>query len=179
MGSAALPVAVGAAWWLGVPALLAAALILAIVLALAGRAARSGRCTAAHLGGAGSVAARRAPALDCTARDRGTRGALARRAAAGRAFAALGFAEPSLMFLAGTDTRWFARPEAAARFLAAGPDRVVLVDRSEQPAFAAAAASLGLRPQRFATVRGFNYSNGHRVTLLLEENSNHVRNGVT
>ncbi|MGH7212452.1 MAG: ArnT family glycosyltransferase, partial [Acetobacteraceae bacterium] len=84
-------------------------------------------------------------------------------------FAALGFAEPSLMFLAGTGTRWFASPPAAARFLAGGPDRVVLVESREQPAFAAAAAALGVHPQGFATVRGFNYSNGHRVTLLLEE----------
>ena len=84
-------------------------------------------------------------------------------------FAALGFAEPSLMFLAGTNTRWFAKAPAAARFLAAGPDRVVLVDSRQQPAFAAAAAALGVRPHGFATVRGFNYSNGHRVTLVLEE----------
>ncbi len=169
-GSAALPVAVGAAWWIGVPALLAAALILAVVLRW--RDVRPALAAAPLLTWA--VLGLLLPAARPLWIAPRVTAALAAHWPGGRPpdarFGALGFAEPSLMFLAGTDTRWFAQPGAAARFLAARPDRVVLVDSREQPAFAAAAASLGVQPKTFATVRGFNYSNGHWVTLLLDAN---------
>jgi hypothetical protein len=169
VGSAAVPVVVGAAWWLGVPGLLAAAFILVVVLRR--RDVRLALVAAPLLTWA--VLGIMLPNVRPLWIAPRVAAALAAHWPAGRPpdarFAALGFAEPSLMFLAGTDTRWFASPPAAARFLAAGPDRVVLVDSREQPAFAAAVAALGVHPWQFASVRGLNYSNGHRVTLLLEE----------
>ena len=160
---------VGAAWWLGVPALLAAALLLVVVLRW--RDVRLALAAAPLLTWA--VLGLMLPdARPLWIAPRVT-AALAAHWPHGRPpdarFGALGFAEPSLMFLAGTGTRWFAAAPAAARFLAGGPDRVVVVNSREQPAFAAAAAAIGMHPRGFATVRGFDYSNGHRVTLLLEE----------
>ena len=84
-----------------------------------------------------------------------------------RGFGAVGFAEPSLMFLCGTDTRLFGNAAEGARFLAGAGDRVVAVERRDLPAFREAAARLGLSPRAFTTVGGFNYSRGRRMELTL------------
>ncbi len=87
----------------------------------------------------------------------------------GASFAELGFAEPSLMFLCGTDTRLFSRADPAADALAAAPGGVLLVDQSQMPWLVAALARRGDRPVPFATIAGYNYSRGKRVTLTLLE----------
>ncbi len=83
------------------------------------------------------------------------------------AFGAAGFREPSLMFLAGTDTRWLYGGPDAARFLAAAPDRVAAVGNRDIAQFRAEADRLGIAPHAFADVAGFNYSRGRRATLTL------------
>ena len=87
--------------------------------------------------------------------------------AAPTGFAAVGYAEPSLMFVCGTETQMLPNGEAGARFLAGGSGRVVLVESRNEAQFHAAATTLGLTPHAFATLAGFNYSNGHRLTLTL------------
>ena len=81
-------------------------------------------------------------------------------------FGAVGFAEPSLMFLAGTRTRWLL-PAEAARELASGEVRSLLVARRELPAVESAALKAGLQPKTVASVTGYNYSRGSSVTVLL------------
>ncbi|MBV9786488.1 MAG: phospholipid carrier-dependent glycosyltransferase [Acidisphaera sp.] len=83
------------------------------------------------------------------------------------AFAEIGYAEPSLVFLCGTATGLLGDPEAAAHFLAGGPDRVLLVGERDLAAFGAASRRLGLSPHAFAVIRGYNYSRGRRVVLTL------------
>jgi hypothetical protein len=43
------------------------------------------------------------------------------------------------------------------------------VEQRDLPAFAHASERIGLAPQGFATVAGFNYSHGRRVALTLFE----------
>ncbi len=76
----------------------------------------------------------------------------------------VGYAEPSLMFLGGTDTRFLNTAQQGAQFMSRG-GRVLLVEGRSEPAFLAAASALGEHLARFATVAGFNYSNGRRVHL--------------
>jgi 4-amino-4-deoxy-L-arabinose transferase-like glycosyltransferase len=83
------------------------------------------------------------------------------------AFGAAGFREPSLMFLAGTDTKWLYGGSGAARFLAAAPDRVAAVGNRDLAQFHVEASKLGITPHAFAEIAGFNYSRGRRVTLTL------------
>jgi 4-amino-4-deoxy-L-arabinose transferase-like glycosyltransferase len=85
----------------------------------------------------------------------------------GVTFAAAGFAEPSLVFLCGTDTALLAKGEDAAHFLTGPPPRAVLVDLHELAAFTATARQLGLTPQPIAEIGGYNYSRGRRVRLQL------------
>lgn len=82
-------------------------------------------------------------------------------------FGAAGFSEPSLMVMCGTDTRWLYGGADAARFLAAGPDRVVAVGDRDVGAFRAEATKLRIAPHGFDEVAGYNYSRGRRVTLSL------------
>ncbi|MBV9758486.1 MAG: glycosyltransferase family 39 protein, partial [Alphaproteobacteria bacterium] len=86
-------------------------------------------------------------------------------------FATLGFAEPSVRFLCGTDTGLFGDATRGAEFLAAAPDRVLAVEQRDLPAFAQASARIGIVPHGFATVAGFNYSHGRRVALTLFESA--------
>ncbi|HST75735.1 MAG TPA: glycosyltransferase family 39 protein, partial [Acetobacteraceae bacterium] len=85
----------------------------------------------------------------------------------GAMFGAAGFHEPSLMFLAGTDTCWLSGGPDAARFLAAAPDRVAAVGDRDVAQFHAEAEKLDVAPRAFAAIPGFNYSRGRRVTLTL------------
>ena len=82
-------------------------------------------------------------------------------------FGTVGFAEPSLRFLCGTDTAMFANAGQGAGFLAAGLDRVLAVEARELPRFRQAATELGLSASPFAVVSGFNYSHGRTVELTL------------
>ncbi len=169
LGAAALPVALQAPWWLGLPALAAAVLLLTLVLPALRRDAV---LRAACLGLAASVPLYAAilglelPRLTPLWLAPRVEAALAAHADV-TGFAAAGFAEPSLMFLCGTGTRMLGDGAEAADFLAAAPGRVVLVEARQLPAFTARAAALALVAHPFADIAGFNYSNGRRVRLVL------------
>ena len=77
------------------------------------------------------------------------------------------FSEPSLVFLAGQDTRLVNAP-AAADFLS-GDRRcgLALVGGRDAAAFHARAAADGLPLRQLALIEGINYSNGRRLSLTL------------
>jgi len=79
---------------------------------------------------------------------------------------AVGFSEPSLMFLAGTDTQWLLAADAPAA-LASGRIRTLLVGDRDQVAVLAGAERADIRLQEVGTVPGFNYSRGRKVLLTL------------
>ncbi len=85
---------------------------------------------------------------------------------AGRGLAAVGFAEPSLMFLAGTGLRWMSAPDAAAAWAQGGLD-AALVAEPDRAAFEAALARDQAQARPVATVDGYNYSRGRKVRLTL------------
>ena len=91
------------------------------------------------------------------------------RARAGlKLFAATGYHEPSMVFLAGTDTRLLFGGDAAARFLAANRGRaMVAVGNRDQGDFEEEAHRLALAPQAAGTVSGYNYSRGRHETVRL------------
>ncbi|WP_052340807.1 ArnT family glycosyltransferase [Salinarimonas rosea] len=72
----------------------------------------------------------------------------------------LGYREPSLVFLAGTDLAMLDGPEAAARFLADGDCRVVLVTDAFEVGFGQALAQAGLAAVQAERVLGFNINGG-------------------
>lgn len=84
-------------------------------------------------------------------------------------FGTVGFTEPSLIFLAGTDTVLLKLrdPAGTARFLAAAPDRTVLIVARERAAFLDAATAAGLTPRPLAEISGFNYAGGRSEKLTL------------
>jgi hypothetical protein len=85
--------------------------------------------------------------------------------AQGTGLAIAGFAEPSLMFLVGTDITILPDGEAAARLLANGAVDAAMV--SDADAFAIEAGRFGMSVHGRGAVRGFNYSRGRWVTLTL------------
>lgn len=78
--------------------------------------------------------------------------------------AATGFAEPSLIFYAGTHIR-LVSPEEAADFLAEGGCRVVFVERRRQSIFNQQVEDLGLDLNVREEIRGFNVGNWKRVKI--------------
>ena len=85
----------------------------------------------------------------------------------GATLAAVGFHEPSLMFLAGTDTVMAPDAAAGADDLIRGQAATALVDARDVAAFKAEAARLGEQVRAVATIRGFNYSRGRAMLLTL------------
>jgi 4-amino-4-deoxy-L-arabinose transferase-like glycosyltransferase len=80
--------------------------------------------------------------------------------------AAAGYQEPSLVFLAGTETKLVDGADAA-EFLRAGGCRFALVEGRHERAFLRRADAIGLRygqPQRF---EGVNYSIGRRISIAV------------
>lgn len=80
--------------------------------------------------------------------------------------AAVGDAEPSLVFMLGTRTA-LVSPAAAADLVAAAPDMLTLVESREDQAFRRALGTHGLKPEAIARVAGLDYSNGRRMVLTL------------
>jgi len=84
-----------------------------------------------------------------------------------RPFATAGFHEPSLVFLAGTDTRLVRDGAEAAQHLADRPRGLALVRDRYDAAFRAEAERLGVTPRAVTTITGLNYSRGQRLRLTL------------
>jgi 4-amino-4-deoxy-L-arabinose transferase-like glycosyltransferase len=80
--------------------------------------------------------------------------------------AAVGYYEPSLVFLVGTGTKML-DGSGAADFLYHGGCRLALVEARHERGFLRRAEAIGLRyspPLRF---EGYNYSNGHAVSIAV------------
>ncbi|HLI20391.1 MAG TPA: hypothetical protein VKV32_04695, partial [Stellaceae bacterium] len=80
--------------------------------------------------------------------------------------AVAGDAEPSLVFLLGTDTKLISG-DAAADYLAGNPKARALIETRSDPEFVAALATHGLAPRALGTIVGLDYSNGHNMRLTL------------
>jgi uncharacterized membrane protein len=75
-----------------------------------------------------------------------------------------GFHEPSLVFLAGTDTsQGFG--SGAADFLLGGPCRFAFVDSRQERAFVQRADAIGLRYTTGPRIDGFNINSGQSATI--------------
>jgi 4-amino-4-deoxy-L-arabinose transferase-like glycosyltransferase len=84
--------------------------------------------------------------------------------AAGVPLVAVGYSEPSLVFLLGTDLR-LTTPGGAAEALAGGGE--ALVSDREEAMFQQALAARGLAMRPIGNVHGLDYSNGQRMVLTL------------
>jgi len=80
--------------------------------------------------------------------------------------ASAGYEEPSLVFLAGTATR-FTDAEGAADFMRQGSCRFAFVDAKQERAFALRAEVIGLRYTRAPRIDGFNISVGKPLTIAV------------
>ncbi|MFL6797482.1 MAG: ArnT family glycosyltransferase [Xanthobacteraceae bacterium] len=78
----------------------------------------------------------------------------------------VGYEEPSLVFLAGTETR-FTDAASAAEFLNGGPCRFAFVEARQERSFGQRAELIGLRYSAAARIDGFNMSNGHPITVAV------------
>lgn len=90
-------------------------------------------------------------------------------AAPGRPFPLIstGYTEPSLVFLAGTETV-LASPQEAAAYLADHPGAVAAVESRQAEAFLAALANRAeVTASAVESLRGFNYSRGREVEITL------------
>ena len=167
---AALPVVVGGAWWLGVPAALAVGVVGYAVL---GRERRRGVVLGVALMPLVTWAALglELPALSPLWIAPRVEAALKADwpgwNARGEGFGTVGFREPSLMFLAGTRMAVLASPAEGAAALSSGRITALLIDRRDRAAFEAAAARDGIAPRLAEALSGVNYSRGQRVGLDL------------
>jgi 4-amino-4-deoxy-L-arabinose transferase-like glycosyltransferase len=80
--------------------------------------------------------------------------------------AAVGYQEPSLVFLAGTSTRLTDGADAAD-FLAGGQCRFALVEQRQERSFAEHADAIGLRYAPGPRIDGINFSNGQYITVAV------------
>jgi len=80
--------------------------------------------------------------------------------------AAVGYQEPSLVFLAGTATR-LADVAGAAEFLRGGECRFVFVEASQERSFAQRAEAIGLRYRAGPRVDAINISTGRPITIAV------------
>ncbi len=82
------------------------------------------------------------------------------------AVAAVGYAEPSLVFLLGTRTD-LATPEGAAARIAAARGALALVESRDDQAFRRALDARGWKARAVERAAGVDYSNGKRMVLTL------------
>jgi 4-amino-4-deoxy-L-arabinose transferase-like glycosyltransferase len=87
------------------------------------------------------------------------------------AAAAVGYHEPSLVFLAGTPTR-LTDAARAAEFLSGGECRFAFVEAHEERDFAAQAEAIGLRYSLGPRIEAFNITNGQAVTMAVFRSEN-------
>jgi len=108
-----------------------------------------------------------APALDQLWLSRAAAAAVARyRPPPDAPVVAVGYSEPSLVFLLGTGTR-FLSADQAAEYIASVRGAAALVSNREDPAFRRALKSRGWEPRFIDAVDGLDYSNGKRMILTL------------
>jgi len=84
--------------------------------------------------------------------------------------ASAGYEEPSLVFLAGTTTR-FTDANGAADFLRQGSCRFAFIEARQERAFALRAEAIGLRYDRGPRIEGFNISIGRPMTIAVFESA--------
>lgn len=80
--------------------------------------------------------------------------------------ASAGFHEPSLVFMAGTDTL-LTDGSGAADFLGQGSCRFALVEARSERAFAQRAEAIGLRYNMASRIEGYNYSQGRAISIAV------------
>ncbi|AHJ63656.1 Undecaprenyl-phosphate-4-amino-L-arabinose--lipid A 4-amino-L-arabinosyltransferase [Granulibacter bethesdensis] len=78
-----------------------------------------------------------------------------------------GYNEPSLRFLAGTDTFFAPDAASAAAWLAKHKQAIAAIARPDGNAFLAAATAQGLSPDLRYSMAGYNYSRGKRILIDL------------
>ena len=83
-----------------------------------------------------------------------------------RPLATVGYDEPSLVFLVGTAVTLLDAPAAAA-FLKARSDALVLVSDDQRAAFTRAAREANVLPREVWAAQGVNYRRGRRTRLVL------------
>jgi 4-amino-4-deoxy-L-arabinose transferase-like glycosyltransferase len=79
----------------------------------------------------------------------------------------LGYREPSLVFLTGTDLAMAASGEQAAAFLNQPGCRVAFVEKRYAGEFEAALAALPIKPRLATTIHGFNLNGGRRLEIAV------------
>jgi hypothetical protein len=79
--------------------------------------------------------------------------------------ATLGYREPSLVFLIGTNLEMLESGAEAAEFLKDGSCRLVFVERRFEDDFQSNVARLGLQPALSTRVTGFNINGGRRLEI--------------
>jgi 4-amino-4-deoxy-L-arabinose transferase-like glycosyltransferase len=82
------------------------------------------------------------------------------------AAASAGYGEPSLVFLAGTETR-LTDASGAADFLREGDCRFAFIETHQEGAFVRRAEAIGLRYERGPLVEAFNLSKGRPITIAI------------
>jgi 4-amino-4-deoxy-L-arabinose transferase-like glycosyltransferase len=108
-----------------------------------------------------------APSLDEIWLSRAAAAAVARyRPPRDAPVVAVGYSEPSLVFLLGTATR-FLSPDEAARYLTSARGAAALVSDGDDAAFRQALVARGWQPRLVESVTGLNYSNGRHLMLSL------------
>jgi 4-amino-4-deoxy-L-arabinose transferase-like glycosyltransferase len=80
--------------------------------------------------------------------------------------ASVGYNEPSLVFLAGTETH-LTDALRAADFLREGDCRFAFIETNQERAFTQRAEAIGLRYERGPRVEAFNFSNGQPITIAI------------
>ncbi len=106
------------------------------------------------------------PGVDSIWLSRSIAAMVARSAPGQRPVAAIGFQEPSLVFLLGTDLD-LPRPEGAAAHIRDHAESFVLVGDNREAAFREALADYGARVRPVDSVRGYNFSKGTWRTVTL------------
>jgi 4-amino-4-deoxy-L-arabinose transferase-like glycosyltransferase len=162
-GALALPAVLGLSPWLGVPVALAAGIVGWLgsrpggqVIALAAAPLVTLTLLGWELPHAGPLWI--APRVEAMLTTAGLEG---------RTIGSVGFHEPSLMFLAGTDIVMEPTAQLGAAALASGQVAALLIGNRYVTAFQAEAGRLGIAPHAVGNASGFNYSRGRRMALTL------------
>lgn len=106
------------------------------------------------------------PGVDGLWLSRSIAGMVARSSPGQPPVAAIGYRESSLVFMIGTDLD-LPKPPGAAAHIRDNPESFVLVGDNSEADFRAALADYGARVRPVDSVRGYNFSKGHWLTVTL------------